>query len=179
MAENQLFALRVAHVIQREAACLALNIGVEQNLKQHISEFLAHMRRIVQIEALAGLVSFFQETSPDGKVGLRAVPRAAARCAENLDKRLADLNTRFSHMAVENEQKLENIRIAMEKKIGQLNEDNQKQLEEMRRTVDEKLQKTLEERSSKSFQMVSERLEQVYKGLGEMQNLAAGVGELK
>ena len=44
--------------------------------------------------------------------------------AENLDKRLADLNTRFSHMAVENEQKLENIRISMEKKIGQLNEDN-------------------------------------------------------
>ena len=99
--------------------------------------------------------------------------------AENLDKRLADLNTRFSHMAVENEQKLENIRIAMEKKIGQLNEDNQKQLEEMRRTVDEKLQKTLEERISKSFQLVSERLEQVYKGLGEMQNLAAGVGDLK
>ena len=46
------------------------------------------MRRIVQIEALAGLVSFFQEISPDGKVGLRAVPRAAARCAENLDKPL-------------------------------------------------------------------------------------------
>ena len=99
--------------------------------------------------------------------------------AENLDKRLADLNTRFSHMAVENEQKLENIRISMEKQIGRLNEDNRQQLEQMRQTVDEKLQKTLEERISRSFQLVSERLEQVYKGLGEMQNLAAGVGDLK
>lgn len=99
--------------------------------------------------------------------------------AENLDKRLADLNTRFSHMAVENEQKLENIRISMEKKIGDLTEDNNKQLEKMRETVDEKLQKTLEDRISQSFKLVSERLEQVYKGLGEMQNLAAGVGDLK
>ena len=99
--------------------------------------------------------------------------------AENLDKRLADLNTRFSHMAVENEQKLENIRTSMEKKIGDLTEDNNKQLEKMRETVDEKLQKTLEDRISQSFKMVSERLEQVYKGLGEMQNLAAGVGDLK
>ena len=99
--------------------------------------------------------------------------------AENLDKRLADLNTRFSHMAVENEQKLENIRISMEKQIGRLNEDNRQQLEQMRQTVDEKLQKTLEDRISRSFQLVSERLEQVYKGLGEMQNLAAGVGDLK
>ena len=99
--------------------------------------------------------------------------------AENLDKRLLELNNKFGQMAVENEQKLENIRISMEKKIGQLNEDNQKQLEQMRQMVDEKLQKTLEERISKSFQLVSERLEQVYKGLGEMQTLAAGVGDLK
>ena len=99
--------------------------------------------------------------------------------AENMDKRLFELNTRFSHMAVENEQKLENIRVSMEKKIGDLTEDNNKQLELMRQTVDEKLQKTLEDRISQSFKLVSERLEQVYKGLGEMQNLAAGVGDLK
>ena len=99
--------------------------------------------------------------------------------AENLDKRLAELNRRFSAMAVENEQKLENIRISMEKKISALTEDNNKQLEQMRQTVDEKLQKTLEDRISQSFQLVSDRLEQVYKGLGEMQNIAAGVGDLK
>lgn len=99
--------------------------------------------------------------------------------AENMDKRLFELNTRFSHMAVENEQKLENIRNTMEKKITDLTTDNNKQLEQMRQTVDEKLQKTLEDRISQSFKLVSDRLEQVYKGLGEMQNLAAGVGDLK
>ena len=99
--------------------------------------------------------------------------------AENLDQRLFELNTRFSHMAVENEQKLENIRGTIEKKITDLTEDNNRQLSEMRQTVDEKLQKTLEDRISQSFQLVSQRLEQVYKGLGEMQNLAAGVGDLK
>lgn len=99
--------------------------------------------------------------------------------AENMDKRLFELNHRFSNMAVENEQKLENIRNTMEKKIAALTEDNNKQLEQMRQTVDEKLQKTLEDRISQSFKMVSERLEQVYKGLGEMQSLAAGVGDLK
>ena len=67
----------------------------------------------------------------------------------------------------------------MEKKITDLTADNNRQLTEMRQTVDEKLQKTLEDRISQSFKLVSDRLEQVYKGLGEMQNLAAGVGDLK
>lgn len=99
--------------------------------------------------------------------------------AENMDRRLADINTRFSQMTLENEQKLENIRLSMEKKIGELTSDNNKQLEEMRRTVDEKLQKTLDDRITQSFKLVNDRLEQVYKGLGEMQNLAVGVGDLK
>lgn len=99
--------------------------------------------------------------------------------AENLDKRLADLSQRFSHMAQENEQKLEQIRTAMEKKIGDLTAENNRQLEEMRRTVDEKLQKTLDDRITQSFKLVNDRLEQVYRGLGEMQNLAVGVGDLK
>ena len=99
--------------------------------------------------------------------------------AKAQDMRLAELNTRFSNMAVENEQKLDNIRTAMERKIKALTDENSVQLEKMRATVDEKLQKTLEERLSQSFKLVSERIEEVYKGLGEMQNLASGVGDLK
>ena len=99
--------------------------------------------------------------------------------ADAMDKRLADLNHRFSNMAVENEQKLENIRKTMEERISDLTKDNNKQLEMMRNTVDEKLQKTLNDRINQSFKLVSDRLEAVYKGLGEMQNLAAGVGDLK
>lgn len=99
--------------------------------------------------------------------------------ADLQDKRLAELNRQFVRMAMENEQKLEQMRQTMEKRLEVLREDNSKQLEEMRSTVDEKLQKTLDARISQSFKLVSERLEQVYKGLGEMQNLASGVGDLK
>lgn len=77
------------------------------------------------------------------------------------------------------ERKLEEIRSTMEKAITNLQEENVKKLDEMRETVDEKLQKTLEDRISKSFKLVSERLEQVHQGLGEMQSLASGVGDLK
>jgi len=92
---------------------------------------------------------------------------------------LIQVESRLKTNAFENEQKLEHIRATMENKITAMQEDNSNKLELMRATVDEKLQKTLDDKISKSFQMVSERLEQVYKGLGEMQNLAIGVGDLK
>lgn len=77
------------------------------------------------------------------------------------------------------DRKLERVRATVEEKLKALQEDNAKQLEQMRATVDEKLQGTLEKRLNESFRQVSERLEQVYKGLGEMRSLAAGVGDLK
>ena len=80
---------------------------------------------------------------------------------------------------MQNEQKLEYMRQTMENRLTKIQMDNEKSLEEIRATVDEKLQKTLEDRIGQSFQLVSERLEQVYKGLGEMQTLANGVGDLK
>ncbi|MGI6748422.1 MAG: DNA recombination protein RmuC [Anaerovoracaceae bacterium] len=92
---------------------------------------------------------------------------------------LAQIDTRLKDNSIVSEQKLEQIRQTMEKRITLMQDENSKKLDEMRATVDEKLQKTLEDRIGKSFQLVSERLEQVYKGLGEMQNLAAGVGDLK
>lgn len=98
---------------------------------------------------------------------------------ESRQETLEIVTKQFSENAMQNEQKLEQIRATMESKIKALTEDNNRQLEQMRNTVDEKLQKTLEDRISQSFKLVSERLEQVYKGLGEMQNLASGVGDLK
>lgn len=78
-----------------------------------------------------------------------------------------------------NETKLEQVRETVEKRLTALQEDNSKRLELMRSTVDEKLHQTLEKRLGESFRLVSERLEQVHKGLGEMQTLASGVGDLK
>ncbi len=89
------------------------------------------------------------------------------------------LENRFKTYESMNEQKMEAIRQTVEKKLTDISEENSKKLEEMRKTVDEKLQKTLEDKMNQSFKLVSERLEQVYKGLGEMQTLATGVGDLK
>lgn len=99
--------------------------------------------------------------------------------SQNQAEKLSQLEERLKTFSLENEQKLENIRQSVEKRLAYLQQDNNRQLEEMRKTVDEKLQKTLEEKMNKSFSLVNERLEQVYKGLGEMQNLAIGVGDLK
>ena len=82
-------------------------------------------------------------------------------------------------MARLNEEKIEAMRQTMETQLRTLQEDNSKKLEQMRATVDEKLHTTLEKRLGESFKQVSDRLEQVYKGLGEMRTLAAGVGDLK
>jgi DNA recombination protein RmuC len=74
---------------------------------------------------------------------------------------------------------VKDLQLTIEKNLRNIREDNEKQLGEMRKTVDEKLQSTLEKRLGESFKQVSERLEQVHKGLGEMQTLALGVGDLK
>lgn len=78
-----------------------------------------------------------------------------------------------------NETKLENIRKTVEDRLMLLQKDNSEKLEKMRVTVDEKLHNTLEQRLGESFKLVNDRLESVYKGLGEMQTLAQGVGDLK
>ncbi|MGB7542066.1 MAG: DNA recombination protein RmuC, partial [Burkholderiales bacterium] len=78
-----------------------------------------------------------------------------------------------------NELRLKEVRNTLESKLKELQTENSAKLEEMRKTVDEKLHATLEKRLGESFKQVSDQLEQVHKGLGEMQTLAAGVGDLK
>lgn len=99
--------------------------------------------------------------------------------AINQSKSLNQLEERLKTFSLENEQKLENIRRSVESRLNYIQEDNNRKLEDMRKTVDERLQQSIEEKMNRSFSLVSERLEQVYKGLGEMQNLANGVGDLK
>lgn len=94
-------------------------------------------------------------------------------------EKLMQLEQRLGTFSSDNQQKLEQIRQTVEKRLEFIRDENSRKLEQMRATVDEKLQKTLEEKMTRSFSLVTERLEQVYKGLGEMQNLAAGVGDLK
>lgn len=86
---------------------------------------------------------------------------------------------RFKTFSSDNNIALENIRSSVEKSLTSIQNDNNKRLDEMRGIVDEKLQKSIEEKMTNSFSLVNERLEQVYKGLGEMQTIATGVGDLK
>lgn len=85
----------------------------------------------------------------------------------------------LSKLVQSNEQKFDKLQNRIETQLKEIQENNSKKLEEMRQTVDEKLHSTLEKRLGESFKLVSERLEQVYKGLGDMQELARGVGDLK
>ena len=96
-----------------------------------------------------------------------------------LSDSLSQVEKRLQTYSAESTAKLENIRLSVERKLGDLQADNNKKLDDMRQLVDEKLQKTLNERMTESFKLVNDRLEQVYKGLGEMQSLAQGVGDLK
>jgi DNA recombination protein RmuC len=89
------------------------------------------------------------------------------------------LDKRLEQMRDKNDEKLEQIRRTVEGRLESLQKDNSEKLEKMRATVDEKLQSTLEKRLGESFKQVSERLEQVHKGLGEMQNLATDVSDFK
>jgi len=95
-------------------------------------------------------------------------------------KRFGDaLTLQLAQMSESNDRRLSEVRATLEARLKDIEANNATKLEEMRRTVDEKLHATLEQRLGESFKLVSDRLEQVHRGLGEMQTLAAGVGDLK
>ncbi len=96
-----------------------------------------------------------------------------------LSLKFSDLNKQQVDASAQAKGSIVEIRDTIEKQLKSIREDNNQQLNEMRKTVDEKLQSTLEKRLGESFKQVSDRLEQVHKGLGEMQTLAIGVGDLK
>lgn len=98
---------------------------------------------------------------------------------QNQIQQLSSLENRMENLSNNIEVRLDKIRETVEKRLEYLQNDNNQKLDQMRVIVDEKLQKTIDEKMTRSFALVNERLEQVYKGLGEMQSLAVGVGDLK
>jgi DNA recombination protein RmuC len=132
---------------------------------------------------LAATSAARKETAKNLQSGLRDMGGMLAENmkygAETQDRRLSELSRQFGAMSLENGQRLDQVRTTMETRLASLQEDNNRKLEQMRNTVDEKLQQTLEDRITKSFQIVNEQLDKVNKSFGEMQSLAAGVGDLK
>ena len=131
-----------------------------------------------------------KETAHSAQQARQELGSALKSSSESLQQRMVEnirmqkdqldsFSQQLMAMAKLNEEKLEAMRQTMESQLKAIQEDNTKKLEQMRATVDEKLQTTLEKRLGESFKQVSDRLEQVYKGLGEMRTLATGVGDLK
>ena len=123
------------------------------------------------------------ETNQNAKIAREELTGNLSHFALTLQSQLASganvQNDRLSTLTQSNEQRLEAVRATVEQRLELLRTDNAQKLEQMRTTVDEKLHATLEQRLGESFKLVSDRLEQVHKGLGEMQTLATGVGDLK
>ena len=118
-------------------------------------------------------VSAAQKSSSDSLVNtVVAMGKAQQENFESVERRIKELTE-------SNESRIDKLRHTFETKMQFLQESNEKKLDQMRHTVDEKLQTTLEKRLGESFKQVSERLEAVQRGLGEMQSLATGVGDLK
>jgi DNA recombination protein RmuC len=125
-----------------------------------------------------------QQRQSDDNRGLReelasAIQRFASQTELRSESLRSSVMQQLTGMQRDERTQLENIRAVIDQRLLTLQTDNAAKLEQMRQTVDEKLQSTLESRLGESFRLVSERLEQVHKGLGEMQTLASGVGDLK
>lgn len=109
----------------------------------------------------------------------RSVAGTLTQLGEQQKERLENVTTALTELSVKQQQAQESLKQAVEGRLDAIRTENASKLDEMRKTVDEKLQTTLENRLGESFKRVVEQLERVYKGLGEMQSLAAGVGDLK
>jgi DNA recombination protein RmuC len=160
--------------------------GFQKGQLDLFSEQLAAFAR-VSLERLDGMRA---ESSTTGKQLRQEVIAALTGIAESSTRTMGELaqvqkvqlegmSTVIARLADSNEKKLEALRLTVEAKLQAMQVDSARQLDLMRQTVDEKLQGTLEKRLGESFKQVSERLELVHKGLGEMQSLATGVGDLK
>jgi len=122
---------------------------------------------------------FRQEVSSSLKVANDTLSKTLDSMATLQRAQLDGMTKQLKELSDSNQGAMDRIRTTFDARVKELQEGNEKKLDEMRRTVDEKLHDTLEKRLGESFKLVGDRLEAVHKGLGEMQNLATGVGDLK
>ena len=161
------------------AELMAANERLERELRREISE----SSRGLRTELTQTLATFQEAVVKQGAEATRtqnAQIDAFAQQLTLLQKTLTDtLSTQLSSLSESNVKRLAEVRGTLEAQLAILQQTNAAKLDEMRKTVDEKLQSTLETRLGESFKQVAERLEQVHKGLGQMQSLAQGVGDLQ
>lgn len=160
-------------------ALSSANERTERELRHEIGENSRGARQETA-QAFATFQQSLLQQSAEATRTQNAQIDAFAHQLAALQKSLGDtLATQLQALAESNARRLSEVRATMETQLAQLQQSNTAKLDEMRQTVDEKLQSTLETRLGESFKQVAERLEQVHKGLGEMQSLAVGVGSLQ
>jgi len=162
---------------------LALNIGIiiimviksKDHSLSSLDKNFERLERIIREE----MTSNREEFSSGNRKGRMEMMDNLTKISSLQKNQLDTFSNELSRLTKLNEQKLDKMRETIEERLKAIQEDNNIKLEKMRQTVDEKLEKTLEYRLGQSFKLVSDRLEMVHKGLGEMQSLANGVGDLK
>ena len=161
----------LAPLAERLAALKDAQERTDRSMRDEIARSRSETQTYSQQERteLSGALKSFGET----------VQKSLAEIARLQNDQLENFSRQIGLLTSTNEKKLEDIRSIIDGKLKQIQEDNARQLERMRETVDEKLQTTLEKRLGESFKQVSERLEVVHQGLGDMRQLASGVGDLK
>ena len=135
--------------------------------------------RLRRMDDLEQQIQQLQSLLQEGQKGDAALQARQDLLMHSVDGTLEKLQARQAENALLTEQKLDQMRRSLTESLDRMQGVSQQQLETIRKTVDEKLQQTLERKLNESFRQVSQQLEQVYKGLGEMQSLASGVGDLK
>jgi len=152
------------------------------DVRQRIEALGAHSERLER-ELREALSQARLEAAQHATSGRTESTGTLTQFAQTLQAQLGQMaalqNERLAHLTASNERSLEAVRATVEQRLDAVRSDNAKSLEQMRSTVDEKLHATLEQRLGQSFKIVSDRLELVHRGLGEMKSLAAGVGDLK
>lgn len=146
---------------------------------QKISEILQEQEGLLRDRLSQEMGSNRKEMNSQMGEWAGSLQRQLSGNIENQTRQLELFSTRLDSLTKTTEERMETVRQSVETRLGALQSDNASKLEAMRQTVDEKLHATLERRLGESFQMVSERLEKVHTGLGEMQTLASNVGDLK
>lgn len=159
----------------RQRALLEAQEKGLERLERELRDELARSRREDAEEAFRDREERAQSATLLGQALTAQVGHFGTAQSERMEGFARELN-RFS---LGLDERFERLRVSVEGRLTAIQADNASKLEEMRRTVDEKLHATLEQRLGESFRLVSDRLEQVHRGLGEMQSLAAGVGDLK
>jgi len=149
------------------------------HLARELRTALGDDSRLGREEAARSARELRQEVAKVQKDTTETVLRIIAEMGKAQQERLAEVEGRIKALTEVSRGELDKIRTTLAGQLKELQEGNEKKLDQMRQTVDEKLQTTLEKRLGESFKLVSERLESVQRGLGEMHHLAAGVGDLK